>query len=260
MQRLLWLCRNNWIGEVKSCFLQYHSFIPHSEYGRRGWWGRWGVAGGGVVITQLIHHLDLLLLIMGRANSVSALVDTRFTGIESEDYVEAMIGFGGGVTARCVASVNSGHSSCGFLLNGTSGKASLPWTLSLGEPRRLARALPDVNRALPDTYNSVYGILSDRIREAAGRSRGDRMPHVRLYRDIVRCVNSGAPLPINPAEALGSLELCMAIYESGITGEEVRLPLGEGSVVYSGISRASYDKRKKAHPVVPGLSISRASG
>jgi len=55
VERLLWLCRNGWIGEVRSCFLQMHTSIPHSEYGRNGWWGKWEVAGGGVVITQLIH-------------------------------------------------------------------------------------------------------------------------------------------------------------------------------------------------------------
>ena len=31
-----------------------------------GWWGSWKVAGGGVLVTQLIHELDLLLLVMGQ--------------------------------------------------------------------------------------------------------------------------------------------------------------------------------------------------
>jgi len=188
--------------------------------------------------------LDLLLLVMGRAISVNAVVDTRFTGIDSEDYVEATIAFESGYSARCVASVNSGHSGYGFLINGASGNVSLPWALSLDDPRRLARALRDLNRALPDTYDSISGALSDRIQRAAGRSRTYRTPHVGVYQDIVRCINSGRPLPINPAEALGSLELCMAIYESGITGKEIRVPLGESSIVYTGISRETYDKRK----------------
>jgi dTDP-4-amino-4,6-dideoxygalactose transaminase/predicted dehydrogenase len=244
VQRLLWLCRNDWIGEVQSCFLQQHSYIPHPEYGRKGWWGRWEVAGGGVVITQLIHYLDLLLLVIGRATSVSALVDTRFADIDSEDYVEATIGFGGGFTARCIASVNSGYSGYGFLINGARGNVSLPWALSLDHPTRFARALRDVNRALPDTYNSVHGLLSDRIWGAAGRLGANRSPHVRMYRDIVRSIHSDAPFSISPSEALGSLELCMAIYESGITGKEIGLPVDESSVVYSGISRATYEKRK----------------
>ena len=94
--RLLWLCRNGWIGEIQSALIERHSLIPHSDYGKSGWWGSWKVAGGGVLMTQLIHELDLLMLAMGRPLSVSAEMDTRYTDIESEDYVEATFRFAGG--------------------------------------------------------------------------------------------------------------------------------------------------------------------
>src|SRR5438876_760040 len=83
----------SWIGEVQSALIERHSYIPHTSHGENGWWGLWKVAGGGVLMTQLIHELDLLLLAMGRPLSVSAAMDTCYTGIESEDYVEATIRF-----------------------------------------------------------------------------------------------------------------------------------------------------------------------
>src|SRR5260370_30166303 len=54
--RLLWLCRNGWIGEILSTLIERHGFIPNSDYGKNGWWGSWRVAGGGVLVTQLIHE------------------------------------------------------------------------------------------------------------------------------------------------------------------------------------------------------------
>jgi hypothetical protein len=61
--------------------------------------------------------------------------------------------------------------------------------------------------------------------------------------EIVRSIESGAPLPIPADEALGSLELCMAVYESAIKGAEVALPLGPESVVYEGLSKEKYAGR-----------------
>src|SRR5579863_7159736 len=68
-RRLLWLCKNGWIGEIQSALIERHSYIPHANLDK-GWWGSWKVGGGGVLITQLIHELDLLLLVMGRPASV----------------------------------------------------------------------------------------------------------------------------------------------------------------------------------------------
>jgi predicted dehydrogenase len=57
-------------------------------------------------------------------------------------------------------------------------------------------------------------------------------------------VESGDPLPIPPAEAMGSLELCFAAYESALTGKEVRIPLGPTSSVYGGVLKEDYDASK----------------
>ena len=69
-------------------------------------------------------------------------------------------------------------------------------------------------------------------------------PHARLYQKIARSMEKGEPLPIPPAEATGSLELCFAAYESAITGREVRLPPSPLSPVYGGVLKGDYDARK----------------
>jgi predicted dehydrogenase len=247
-RRLIWLCTNGWIGKIQSALIERHSYIPHSNHGNKRWWGSWKVAGGGVFMTQLIHELDLLLLAMGRPLSISAAMDTCYTGIESEDYVNATIRFAGEATARCVASVNSGRLAGGFTIQGSSGTVGLPWNFTSKDPNRMSRAMKELDRALPDTRPQSPSLVSRGSRFVARRLGVKVKPalttHARLYQEIVDNIRSGDPLPISPAEALGSLELCMAAYESALTGKEIGLPLASTSTVYRGVSKEDYDARK----------------
>jgi predicted dehydrogenase len=248
-RRLIWLCRNNWIGKIQSALIERHSYVPHTtDPGKKGWWGSWEVAGGGVLITQLIHELDLLLHVMGRPLSISAAMDTCYTGIESEDYVKATIQFAGEATARCVASVNSGRLAGGFTIQGSSGTVGLPWNFTTKDPSRMPKALKELDKALPDTRPQSSSIVLRGSRFLARRfgvnGKPALTPHARLYQEIAHNIKIGDPLPIPPAEALVSLELCFAAYESALTGREVRVPLSSTSTVYSGVLKEDYDARK----------------
>ena len=246
-RRLVWLCRNNWIGDIQSASVERHSYIPPAGQGKNSWWGSWETAGGGVLITQLIHEIDLLLLVMGSPVSVSAVMDTRYTGIKSEDYVEATIRFESGSNARCVASVNSGHLGGGFTIHGSTGTVGMPWNFTTNNPSHASRAIEELDRALPDTCPASSSLLN-RVSRSFARRLGVKAnppltPHAHLYQQIAQSIQSGKPLPISPAEALGPLELCFAAYESALSGKEVRLPLNSSSTVYMGVSKEQYEER-----------------
>jgi predicted dehydrogenase len=247
-RRLIWLCRNGWIGKIQSAVIERHSYVPHSNYGKGGWWGSWKVAGGGVLATQLIHELDLLLLVMGRPVFVTANMDTRYTTIESEDYVEAMIRFENEATARCIASVNSGRVGGGFTVQGSDGTVGLPWNFTIKDPSLIPKAIAALDKEMPDTRSSSTSLLGRGARFVGRRLGIDAKPpltgHALLYQKIARDVESGDSLPIPPAEAMGSLDLCFAAYESALTGKEVRIPLGPTSLVYGGVLKEDYDARK----------------
>jgi predicted dehydrogenase len=247
-RRLIWLCENGWIGEIQSALIERHSYVPHANYVKGGWWGSWKVAGGGVLATQLIHELDLLLLLMGRPLSVTATMDTRYTRIESEDHVEVVIRFENERTARCVASVNSGRVGGGFTIQGSHGTVGLPWKLTIKDPSLIPKAIAELDKALPDTRPQSSSLVSRGAR-FVGRRLGVSLrppitPHALLYREILRNIEKGTPLPIPPAEAIGSLELCFAAYESALVGREVGIPPGPASSVYGGVSKEDYDARK----------------
>jgi predicted dehydrogenase len=249
-KRLIWLCANGWIGQIQSALIERHSYIPHANRGFAGWWGSWRIAGGGVLLTQLIHELDVLLLVMGRFSSVTAKMCTRYTDLESEDYLEASLKFERGATARCVASVNSGRIGGGFKIRGSKGSVGLPWGLELNDSTVVQRALAAVDEALPDTRMPSLSVFSRGVR-FVGRQLGVQpkpplTPHAILYQKIAHSMNQRQSLPIPPSDAMRSLELCFAAYEAALTGEEVTLPLRSSSLVYEGVSKKDYDTRQGA--------------
>jgi predicted dehydrogenase len=257
-RRLIWICQSGLIGEIRSGVVERNSFIPPSAP-TSGWWGSWKIAGGGVLITQLIHELDLLLLIMGRPLTVHATIDTRYSRIESEDSAEVTIRFSNGCSARCVASVNSGTIRGGFRIHGTRGSANLAGDVTTNDPADAVRIAERVDRALPDTCRPSHSAVDRGARFIARRlgigPRPALTPHARLYGDIARCIDDGAPLPISPAEAVASLELCMAAYESALSGKEVALPLTRSSAVYDGISKEDYEARKCSRHMAEELAL-----
>jgi perosamine synthetase len=253
-RRLSWLAREGWLGEIRSAIVERHGYIPHSEHGATGWWGVWGVAGGGALVTQMIHELDLLIQIMGMPRSVKAVADTRFTGIESEDYLEATLTYARGCRAICVASVNSGTQGGGFVIEGEKGNAWLSGRLDLFDEARQAEALKAANAAAPFPAASGNDPLGRLMRRLGAGPRPATPPRVPFYLDIADAIGRGAPLPIPAPDAMASLELCMAAYESAITGAEIELPLGPANKVYEGVRRENYEARK-CDRNAPGLFI-----
>ena len=263
-RRMLWLIQNGWIGEVESAIVERHSYIPHSTVGNGGWWGTWDVAGGGVLMTQMIHELDILLQALGEPRSVTAAMDTRYTRIEAEDWIDAEVMFGAGRTARCIGSVNSGQMRGGMTIKGSLGTIS-PGRLALDNSAHEAQAISAVNVALPDTTPPSMTLLS-RAKRKIGRKLGAAesdapTPHALFYRDIARAITASRPLPIPAADAMMSLQLCAGVYQAAITGRKVELPLSAKHESYMGVTNARYDgrTRPKRHVATPLSAMAKSS-
>lgn len=122
-ERMRWLIENGWLGDLQAGRVERYS-PPSTTYGA-GWWGRWNVSGGGVVITQFIHQLDLMMQLLGEPIAVTASMWTQSQAIESEDTFEAEVRFGNGAVVTCRGSVNAQQSSSLFRVSGSKGVADL---------------------------------------------------------------------------------------------------------------------------------------
>jgi predicted dehydrogenase len=232
VRRTLWLRDTGALGSLLSG--RFHRFARFSRPGkpqRAGWWGRWDVAGGGAVMTQLIHELDLMGVFFGRPVQVWGTVDTLKEAIESEDVCAAVVRFQSGAICSCQSTMSAHRSTAGFELFGTAGSSHAPWSFECLDRERRASLRRAALEAVPDDP-----------------PESEPCAHTPYLSAVLDAIEAGRPLPSGPEQARVSLELATAIYASALSGEPVSLPLGGTHPQYHGVDRRSYAARGRRRP------------
>ena len=176
--------------------------------------------GGGALMNQSIHAVDLLQWFMGPVASVQAYKTTlAHERIEVEDVAVAALRFANGALG-----VIEGSTAVypGFLkrieLSGTGGSIALEedavrvWSFAEEGPED-----GEIRRRLGAGDSAGGG--------AADPSAIDHSGHMREFREIARSIEGGAPPLVDAREARKSVEIILAIYRSAETGRETTLPL-----------------------------------
>jgi predicted dehydrogenase len=197
------------------------------------------MSGGGTVMTQFVHELDLMCLVYGPPESVSATMDTVHLDIESEDTFAATVKFKSGAIVSCSSSTGVGKSGVSFDVVGTkkifhyaSQSDDEGGGGGFGRWQRLA--------------TKAFQVGTDRIKAKLGRPtrpKGDGGSHRPYFEAILRALDMEQPLPIGPESARPAVELATGIYASAITGEPVGFPLDARAPYYHGISVDDYRGR-----------------
>jgi UDP-N-acetyl-2-amino-2-deoxyglucuronate dehydrogenase len=244
VQRALWLRDHGRLGKL--LFGRFHRFAkfeapakpakdgkPAKPAKKRSpWWGQWQTAGGGVVMTQLIHEIDLMQHIFGRATEVTATMETLREAIESEDTCAATVRFEGGAMVSCQGTMTAQRSSHGFDVIGDRASTHSPWTLESLDTNWRDESLHAVLEAHP-------------LADSPSTKHAASSAHTPYLADMVAAILEGRSLPISPDDARASLEICTAIYASALSGRPVTLPLDHTNDCYAGLTTAVYDGRQR---------------
>lgn len=244
VQRALWLRDHGRLGKL--LFGRFHRFAkfeapakpakdgkPAKPAKKRSpWWGQWQTAGGGVVMTQLIHEIDIMQHIFGKATEVTATMDTLHEAIESEDTCAATVRFESGAMVSCQGTMTAQRSSHGFDVIGERASAHSPWALESLDTTWRDESLRAVLEAHPLT-------------ELTAPKHAEGSAHTPYIADVVAAILEGRSLPIGLEEARASLEICTAIYASALGGRPVKLPLDHTNSCYAGLTTAVYDGRQR---------------
>lgn len=184
------------------------------EYYKSGpWRGTWAHEGGGVVINQAIHAIDLLQWLAGRPRRVTAKARTLHHSIEVEDAALALLEYPGGRLG---------------LIQATT--AAFP-----GSPERLefygTRGSVIYHKGQGRLEWHTVEPREDRVVEAAASS-GAAAPmditasaHTAQFQDFVEAVRDTRPPRVDGREGRKSIELVEAIYRSARLDAPVELPL-----------------------------------
>jgi UDP-N-acetyl-2-amino-2-deoxyglucuronate dehydrogenase len=245
--RTRWLIDEGHLGKLQfASFTRVGSLPREHRSGGPSWWGKWDVAGGGALMTQCIHELDLALYLLGPVKRVTAMMATIANPIESEDTITAELQHESGALTSVACSL--GH-DVGFKVQtqilGNKMAVQLPWGLNTSDLGKRFKLEREVRKRFPSGEGSLLpGPLGKVVRLAKRKlgigQRKRPTGHTPYVAAMVDAIASNSPLPVPPKEARQSLELCMAIYTAAITDQPVDLPLAEDAQFYNGISAQDY--------------------
>jgi UDP-N-acetyl-2-amino-2-deoxyglucuronate dehydrogenase len=186
--------------------MPYHR--PQAYYEQAVWRGTWAGDGGGVLMNQGIHLVDLLVWCLGDPVEVHAHAATLQRDIEVEDTLAATLRFPNGALATIAATTTAPGSPHRLEFYGTHGAIQVEgehahlWQLR--DPEAAVIAPPPLQRTTDAG--------------AAGDPRGISVEgHVQIVHDFVTAVRSGRRPAIDGPEGMRSLAAIEAIYRAAGT-------------------------------------------
>ncbi|HEX6487380.1 MAG TPA: Gfo/Idh/MocA family oxidoreductase [Candidatus Dormibacteraeota bacterium] len=189
-------------------------------YASGGWRGTYALDGGGALMNQGVHHVDLLSWLMGPVESVFARTGTFAHGdIEVEDVAVALLRFRSGALGVIEASTAVYPGLAARLeISGTGG------TLVIEDARLAVRELKE--------EGGETGHYGAKVTQSAGSAGAAADPaalmhagHREQIADFLAAIDEGRQPAVSGADGRAALELVLAVYESARLGREVTLPL-----------------------------------
>jgi predicted dehydrogenase len=189
-----------------SVYMKYYRSPEY--YSSSAWRGTWEMDGGGALMNQGIHGIDLLLHFMGNVKSIKAAAKTLVHNIETEDTAAAVLEFENGAVGviEGTTSVNPGYPRI-IQLCGSAGSITL-------EENNIKKW--DIDKERPDTSD---------IAVAAHSNPTDisYLGHKRQLQNIVNAINKKEPLEYTGAQARETVRLICGIYQSAKTDKTIIL-------------------------------------
>jgi predicted dehydrogenase len=191
---------------------------PQSYYDEGGWKGTRALDGGGALMNQAIHNVDLLSWMMGPVTHV-----TGFTATLAHERVE--------VEDAAVACLRFASGALGVIEATTSVHPGYPKTIAVhGDRGSVEVEQEDVLRwdLSPETEEDKA--IRTRFARKVGASGGASNPaaishvwHARQLADFVRAIETGSKPLIDGREGRKAVEIILAIYRSAESGKTVPL-------------------------------------
>ena len=178
-------------------------YRPPEYYSQSRWRGTLALDGGGALINQAIHTVDLLLWLLGDVARVQSRTTTALHDIEAEDTALAILEFSSGAlgTFQATTAAYPGYQRR-LELTGSEG------TVILEQDRILAANL----RNPPPGFSQ--GALPDENQSATSAVVSDFRGHQALFEDFIHAIESDTTPVCDGREGRRSIALVEAIYRA----------------------------------------------
>ncbi len=197
-------------GKIVSASLSMQYFRSEEYYKSGAWRGTWAMDGGGALINQGIHGIDVFRSLMGPVKSIYALTRTQTRPVEVEDSAAAVLEFE----------------------NGAIGTIEASTTCFPGYPRRIAIygdkgsvILEEDSILRWDLPIPTHLPVGEKAKNVASSDPKaiDVTGHTNQIKNFVGAILHGEPLLSDAPTGRLPLEIILGIYESSKTGKRVEL-------------------------------------
>lgn len=227
------------LGEMKRInWIITNWYRPQAYYNQGGWRGTWAGEGGGVLINQCPHQLDLFQWLGGMPSMIRGYAKVgRNRDINVENDVTAYMEYPNGATGVFITSTHDFPGTNRLEIDGDKGKIVI-------ENNKLVFTELEVAESVFNATNKKFmpSIPSHKTVKRMSKL-GELMmnvfgQHTGIINNFTNHIVNGEPLIAPGAEGIRGLTISNAIHLSSWTGEAVELPIDEDKFI------AELEKRK----------------
>ncbi len=218
-KRLKKIVADGTLGDLMRALLEFNTFRSQAYYSSAGWRGRWQTEGGGVLINQGIHHLDLFQWVIGKKpRRLCAFTNTMAHDIEVEDLATSIIEFEECTQAAIQMSTIDHPTICRIELRGQNAYAEFD-----DKSIKLARNNPTIgDRSKLQEMWATPELTLEEIEEPKEEAK---KLHEAVYLDFLDSMTHDRQPAVSGEEGRKSVEIVNAIVASSFTRRPVRFPL-----------------------------------
>jgi predicted dehydrogenase len=213
------LIRNGDLGEiVRINWVNTDWFRGEAYYASSAWRATWRGEGGGVLLNQCLHNLDVLQWLLGMPTRVRGFCQLgRFHQIEVEDNVTAYLEWPNQATGVFVSSTGEAPGANRLEIVGTRG------TLILEHGKlHFTRNTTDM---LEFSRTSKSGFVKPEAQTEEIPFANTAAPHAVLMQNFVNAILHNEPLIAPGTDGVHSVELANAMVYSSLQNDTIVLPL-----------------------------------
>ncbi|WP_199731633.1 Gfo/Idh/MocA family protein [Cohnella endophytica] len=231
-QKLKELIDNGEIGEIRRTNWMITTWWrPQGYYDQSAWRATWGGEGGGVLVNQAPHQLDLLQWICGMPSKVYSNVKYGYQrNIAVEDEVSAVFDYENGATGVFITCTHDVLGTDRFEILGEKGKIVVDDSKKI-TIKRLVKPESEMNATMSmnDVMKIFMGqsdsnIYSEEVLEFENVWGAQ---HMTVLENFAANIVDGTPLIAPGSDGIHGVRLANAIHLSSFLGKKVEIPFDE---------------------------------
>ena len=231
-------------------------FRPYAYYASGGWRATWAGEGGGVLLNQCPHNLDLWQWMFGKPDAIRAWCRLGFhhDNIEVEDDVTAYLEYDHGCSGVFITSTGEAPGSNRLEVAADRGKLVIGGDAGSGlKFTRNEVPTPEFSRTTKGSFSRpATWDVSIPVNGHGGQ-------HNEILQNFADAILQGKPLIAPAVEGVHSVEMANAMLYSSFTGQTVRLPI-DGPAYEKHLQKLIADSslKKKVEEAGPASDFSKS--